>query len=40
MIPDIDKHINLVIGIVIFASLLPGIYKYLKTKRARAAGTP
>ncbi|MFI5252568.1 MAG: DedA family protein [Bacteroidota bacterium] len=39
MIPDIDKHINLVIGIVIFASLLPGIIKYFRAKHARAAGT-
>jgi membrane-associated protein len=31
-IPDINKHIEKVIIIVVFLSILPGIYKYVKHK--------
>jgi membrane-associated protein len=32
VIPDIDKHIHLVIAIVVFLSILPGIIKYLQIR--------
>ena len=34
-IPDIDKHIEIVIVVVVFISLLPGIIGGLKSRRAR-----
>jgi membrane-associated protein len=36
MVPDIDRHIHVVIAVVIFLSLLPGIIEYLRA-RGRAA---
>lgn len=33
-VPDIDKNIHLVVAVVIFLSLLPGIIAYLKEKLA------
>ncbi len=33
-IPDIDKHIVLVVAVVVFISLLPGIVKYVQVKIA------
>ena len=37
-VPDIDKHIHIVVAIVIFLSLLPGIISILREKmRARSA---
>jgi membrane-associated protein len=33
MIPDIDKHLHLIIAIVIFVSLLPAIIKFVSEKR-------
>jgi len=33
-IPDIDRHIHLVIAVVIFLSILPGIVEYLRHRRA------
>ncbi|HEY2990484.1 MAG TPA: VTT domain-containing protein [Candidatus Binatia bacterium] len=33
MIPDIDKHLHLIIAIVIFVSLLPAIIKFINEKR-------
>lgn len=32
VIPDVDKHIEKVIVVIVFLSLLPAIYKYLKHK--------
>jgi membrane-associated protein len=37
VIPDIDKHIEKVIVIVVFLSLLPGIYKYLRHKFSKSS---
>ncbi len=38
-IPDIDKHIHMVVAVVIFLSLLPGIITWLKVKMdSRRAG--
>ena len=38
-VPDLDKHIHIVIAVVIFLSLLPGIIAYLREwLRSRAAG--
>jgi membrane-associated protein len=31
-VPDIDKHIHLVVAVVIFLSLLPGIISYLRAR--------
>jgi membrane-associated protein len=36
-VPDIDKHIHLVIAIVIFLSLLPAIIGWFKARRTEAA---
>ena len=36
-VPDIDRHIHIVIAIVIFLSLLPGIITYLRERYARGA---
>jgi membrane-associated protein len=32
VIPGVDKHIEIVILVIIFISLIPGIYKYLQVK--------
>jgi len=43
-VPDIDKHIHIVVGVVIFLSLLPGIIAFLRTrlqsKRPSASAKP
>lgn len=39
VIPDVDKHLHLVVACVIFLSLLPGIVAWLR-ERARPAGVP
>jgi membrane-associated protein len=31
-VPDLDKHIHIVVAVVIFLSLLPGIIAYLRTR--------
>ncbi|MBI4473645.1 MAG: VTT domain-containing protein [Acidobacteria bacterium] len=36
VIPDIDRYLHLVIAIVVFLSLLPGIYEWWKHKKASA----
>ena len=36
-VPDIDRHLHIVIAIVIFLSLLPGIFTYLRERYARGA---
>ena len=33
VVPDIDRHIHLVIAVVIFLSMLPGIIEYLRSRR-------
>jgi len=39
-VPDIDKHIHIVVAVVIFLSLLPGIISILREKmKARAASS-
>jgi membrane-associated protein len=38
-IPDLDRYIHLVIAIVIFLSILPGIIEFWRSRRARAAAT-
>ena len=38
-IPDIDRHIHLVIAVVIFLSILPGIIEFVRS-RGRAAEPP
>jgi membrane-associated protein len=38
-IPDIDKHIEKVIVIIVFLSLLPAIIKYLRHKFSRKVAT-
>jgi membrane-associated protein len=35
-IPDVERHIHLVIAVVVFLSLLPGIVEYLRQRRAAA----
>ena len=35
-VPDIDEHIHLVVAVVIFLSLLPGIVSFLKARYTRA----
>ncbi|MCS6886539.1 MAG: VTT domain-containing protein [Acidobacteriota bacterium] len=35
-IPNIDKHIHLVIAVVVFLSILPGIIEYFKERRRAA----
>jgi membrane-associated protein len=32
VVPNIDKHIEKVIVVIVFLSLMPAIYKYLKHK--------
>ena len=32
MVPDIDKHIHVVIAVVIFLSILPGIIEYVRSR--------
>ena len=39
-VPDIDKHIHIVVAIVIFLSLLPAIISVLKVKLQRRAAPP
>ncbi len=39
-IPGVDRHIELVIVIVIFLSLLPGLIGWLRTRGAQAKGVP
>jgi membrane-associated protein len=40
-IPDLEKHIHLVVAIVIFLSLLPGIIAYLRARlQSRRGGGP
>jgi membrane-associated protein len=39
-IPNLDRHIEKVIIIVVFLSLLPGLVEYLKSRRARTPATP
>jgi membrane-associated protein len=40
-VPDIDKHIHIVVAVVIFLSLLPGIISVLRARmQARAAQAP
>jgi membrane-associated protein len=36
-VPDIDRHIHIVVAVVIFLSLLPGIVAYLRERYARAS---
>jgi membrane-associated protein len=36
-IPHLDRHIEKVIVIVVFVSLLPGLYEYVKARRQRGA---
>ena len=38
-VPDIDKHIHLVIAVVIFLSLLPGIIGFVRAKLSSRAAT-
>ena len=33
VVPDIDRHIHLVIVVVVFLSILPGIIEYLRSRR-------
>jgi membrane-associated protein len=33
VVPDIDRHIHIVIVVVVFLSLLPGVYEYWKARR-------
>lgn len=35
-IPNLDKYIHFVIAIVIFLSILPGVYEFWKARRAKA----
>lgn len=35
-VPDIDRHIHIVIAVIIFLSILPGIVEYLRHRRASA----
>jgi len=37
VVPDIDRHIHIVVAVVIFLSLLPGIIAYLRERYARRA---
>jgi len=39
VIPDIDRYIHVVIVIVVFLSILPGIVEYLRHRRASAAAS-
>ena len=39
-IPNIDKHIHLVIAVVVFLSILPGIIEYLRARSKRHDGAP
>jgi hypothetical protein len=32
-VPDIDRHIHLVIVVVVFLSILPGIIEYIRSRR-------
>lgn len=36
LVPNINRHIHWVIGIVVFLSLLPGVFEILRARRARA----
>jgi membrane-associated protein len=36
-IPDIDRHIHVVIGVVVILSLLPGVFEYWRSRRAEEA---
>ena len=33
VVPDIDRHIHVVIVVVVFLSILPGVYEYVKARR-------
>ena len=33
VVPDVDRHIHLVIAVVIFLSILPGIIEYVRSRR-------
>jgi membrane-associated protein len=35
-IPDVERHIHVVIAVVVFLSLLPGLVEYLRQRRATA----
>ena len=37
VVPDIDRHIHIVVAVVIFLSLLPGIIAYLRERYAKPA---
>jgi membrane-associated protein len=39
-IPNLERHIEKVIVVVIFLSILPGIVEYLRARRRRAAAVP
>jgi membrane-associated protein len=39
-IPNLEQHIEKVIVVVVFLSILPGIVEYLKARRRRAAAPP
>ncbi len=38
VVPDIDRHIHLVIVVVIFLSILPGIIEFFRARRASSEG--
>ena len=37
-IPNLDRHIEKVIVVVVLVSLVPGLVEYLKSRRRRTAG--
>jgi membrane-associated protein len=37
-VPDLEKHIHLVVAVVIFLSLLPGIFAWLRSRLQPPAG--
>jgi membrane-associated protein len=39
-IPNLDRHIEKVIVVVVLLSFVPGVVEYLKARRRRASGTP
>lgn len=39
-IPNLDRHIEKVIVVVVFLSILPGIVEYVRARRRRAAARP